>query len=103
MSYGLLLLRLFVGFAFFGHGTQKLFGWFGGHGPQGTGGFFTSIGFRSRARMAVLAGVAAAACRTPLAFRLPPPRPCRMIAVVMLVAILRLTFRSAFIAGSQLA
>ena len=49
MSYGLLLLRVFVGASFFGHGTQKLFGWFGGYGPQGTGGFFASQGYRNGA------------------------------------------------------
>jgi len=27
MSYGVLLIRVFVGASFFGHGTQKLFGW----------------------------------------------------------------------------
>ena len=40
MSYGLLLLRVVVGGTMFGHGAQKLFGWFGGYGPKGTGGFF---------------------------------------------------------------
>ena len=49
MSYGLLLLRVVVGLAFIGHGTQKLFGWFGGYGPQGTGGFFASQGYRAGA------------------------------------------------------
>jgi putative oxidoreductase len=29
-----------------GHGSQKLFGWFGGYGLAGTAGFFESIGFR---------------------------------------------------------
>lgn len=43
MSYGLLLLRIVVGAALFGHGAQKLFGWFGGHGPRGTGGFFGQL------------------------------------------------------------
>ena len=42
MSYdlGLLLLRLVVGGLLFGHGAQKLFGWFGGYGLAGTSGFF---------------------------------------------------------------
>lgn len=40
MDLGLLILRLVFGALFIGHGTQKLFGWFGGHGPSGTGGSF---------------------------------------------------------------
>src|ERR1035437_1658991 len=39
MKIGRLLLRLAVGGFLFGHGTQKLFGWFGGHGLEATGGF----------------------------------------------------------------
>jgi putative oxidoreductase len=37
MQLGRLLLRATVGEVFFVHGTQKLFGWFGGYGPDGTG------------------------------------------------------------------
>jgi len=36
MKIGALLLRLVVGGLFVGHGTQKLFGWFGGHGLDAT-------------------------------------------------------------------
>ena len=60
MSYGILLLRLVVGVAFVGHGTQKLFGWFGGYGPKGTGGFFASQGYRAPVLMAVVAGLSEA-------------------------------------------
>jgi putative oxidoreductase len=47
MSYRILLLRVVVRLAFVGHGTQKLFGWFGGYGPKETGGFFASQGYRA--------------------------------------------------------
>src|SRR5215207_4551365 len=40
MELGLLVLRIVVGLLFMGHGAQKLFGLFGGHGLQGTAGFF---------------------------------------------------------------
>jgi putative oxidoreductase len=46
MAYGMLFLRVVVGLLLFGHGAQKLFGWFGGHGPRGTAGFFGSLRFR---------------------------------------------------------
>ena len=49
MNLGRLFLRGVVGPLFVGHGTQKLFGWFDGHGLEGTGGFFESIGNCSRA------------------------------------------------------
>jgi putative oxidoreductase len=66
---------LTIGATFFVHGTQKLFGWFGGYGPDGTGQFFESLGLRPGKRNAIAAGateagggvlVAIGAC-TPLA------------------------------------
>jgi putative oxidoreductase len=44
VDLGRLLLRFTIGGTFFVHGTQKLFGWFGGYGPDGTGQFFESLG-----------------------------------------------------------
>jgi putative oxidoreductase len=57
MDVGLLVLRLVVGSLLVGHGTQKLFGWFGGGGIEGTGSFFASLGYPRAKQMAVLAGV----------------------------------------------
>ena len=70
-----LLARVTIGLLFVGHGTQKLFGWFGGGGPEGTGKFFESIGLRPGRRYALEAGAAeagggllfAAGAATPLA------------------------------------
>ena len=56
VSVGLLLLRLVVGLAMAAHGSQKLFGWFSGHGLAGTGGFFEMIGFKPGRLFAMLAG-----------------------------------------------
>lgn len=60
MDAGLLILRIVVGLLLVGHGTQKLFGWFGGHGLAGTGGFFESLGYRPGKPHAALAGLAEA-------------------------------------------
>src|SRR5215218_9586849 len=102
MSYGLLLLRVFVGLAFLGHGTQKLFGWFGGYGPQGTGGFFTSKGYRAGVLMAVAAGVCEAGGGVLLALGWLTPVACLLIATVMINAIGSVTFKRAFMLGSEL-
>jgi putative oxidoreductase len=39
----LLVIRLSVGVVIAGHGAQKLLGWFGGFGYEGTMGFFTGV------------------------------------------------------------
>lgn len=57
MDLGLLIIRLVIGVTFMGHGAQKLFGWFGGYGPKGTGGWMESIGIKPGVLMAVLAGL----------------------------------------------
>lgn len=57
---GLLALRLGFGAAAASHGAQKLLGWFGGFGIEGTGGFFESVGFTPGKRNATLAGLAEA-------------------------------------------
>src|SRR5437667_10777101 len=72
-AMGRLLLRLLVGGFFFGHGTQKLFGWFGGGGLDGTAGFFESIGLRPGRRHALAAGVAEAGGGVLLAAGLAAP------------------------------
>lgn len=57
-SWGLLTLRVPVGIIFLAHGAQKLFGWFGGYGLEGTGGFFASVGLEPGYLLALLAGSA---------------------------------------------
>src|SRR5882762_1429522 len=37
------ILRLVLGVVFFAHGAQKLLGWFGGFGFEGSMGFFTGM------------------------------------------------------------
>jgi putative oxidoreductase len=92
MEYGLLLLRLFVGAAFIGHGTQKLFGWFGGYGPQGTGGFFGSLGYRSPVLMAIVAGLCEVTGGTLLILGLATPLAAYLIATVMINAMVTVTW-----------
>lgn len=53
-----LALRIPVGIIFMAHGAQKLFGWFGGYGLEGTGQWMASIGLGPGVMMAFLAGSA---------------------------------------------
>ena len=55
-GYGLTVLRIFVGIIFAAHGSQKLFGWFGGGGLAGTAQWMESIGLAPGMLMAALAG-----------------------------------------------
>jgi putative oxidoreductase len=52
-----LVLRLTIGLLFIGHGTQKLFGWFGGPGLEGVASFFGSIGLHPPRKQALAAGL----------------------------------------------
>jgi len=50
-------MRGLIGALFVGHGTQKLFGWFGGPGLQGISGMMESLELRPPRRHAVAAGI----------------------------------------------
>ena len=99
MSSGLLLLRVVVGLAMFAHGAQKLFGWFGGHGPQGPAGFFGSLGFRRPLAMAIMAGLSEAAGLL-LVLGFLTPAAALAVASVMVVAIGSVHAKNGFFATS---
>ena len=86
---GLLIIRLVIGLLFAAHGTQKLFGWFGGYGIQGTGGWFESIGVKPGAAMAVLAGLGELGGGLLFALGLVTPLAAVLIIVPMIVAIVK--------------
>ena len=79
--------RLLVGGLFVGHGTQKLKGWFGGHGLDGTAGFMSSIDMHPGRRNAIAAGVTETAGGTMLALGLGTPLAAAAITGTMITAI----------------
>jgi putative oxidoreductase len=83
----LLVVRAVLGALFIGHGTQKLFGWFGGHGPEGTGQFFENVGVRPGRRNAIAAGAAEAGGGALLAAGLFTPLAGAALTSVMITAI----------------
>jgi putative oxidoreductase len=87
MDLGRFLLRLTVGATFFVHGTQKLFGWFGGYGPDGTGQFFESLGLRPGKRNALAAGSTETSCGILVALGLATPLAAAGLSAVMITAL----------------
>jgi len=87
MDIGLVLLRLTTGLILAAHGTQKLFGWFGGPGLDATGQFFETIGFLPGRRHALMAGLAETGGGLLLALGLFTPIGAALICSVMLVAV----------------
>ncbi len=89
MKIGRLLLRTTVGALFFGHGTQKLFGWFGGYGLDGTSKMFDQLGMRPGRRNAIAAGAAEAGGGAALVLGLATPFAASVLTSTMLTAINR--------------
>jgi len=86
MNTGLLLLRLVVGLLLVGHGSQKIFGLFGGPGLAGAGDFFHSIGFRPGKLMAIIAGTSELGAGVLLALGLLTPVASAAVIGTLVVA-----------------
>src|SRR5947199_6017965 len=88
MDAGLLVARTVFGLVMAAHGSQKLFGWFGGYGLAGTGGFFEQLGFRPGRLFAALASVSelVAGLLIALGF-LGPVGPALLLSVMIVAAV----------------
>ena len=95
-SAAALALRIPVGIIFAAHGAQKLFGWFGGYGLEGTGQFFGSIGLSPGYLMALLAGAAEFFGGLALIFGLLVRPAAASLAFTMLVAVFAVHFSKGF-------
>jgi putative oxidoreductase len=89
-----LALRVPVGIIFAAHGAQKLFGWFGGYGLEGTGAWMDSIGLSPGVLMAFLAGAAEFFGGLALILGLLTRPAAAALAVAMLVAIFSVHFEN---------
>jgi putative oxidoreductase len=86
MHLGLFLIHVVVGLLIAAHGSQKLFGSFGGAGLEGTGGVMESLGLVPGRRMALAAGLTEFAGGLLLAFGLFVPLAAALIAATYIVA-----------------
>lgn len=86
MDMGLFLLRVTVGLTLAAHGTQKLFGWFGGPGLDAIGPFFETLGFHPGRRHAFTAGLVETGAGLFLALGLLTPVAAAGAFSVMFVA-----------------
>jgi len=98
---GILLFRVIIGLAMAAHGTQKLFGWFGGYGLNGTGQFMESLGFRPGLTFAVMSGAGEFVGGLLVALGFLGPLGPALIIAVMLVAILTVHVRNGFFAANN--
>jgi len=94
MKIARLLLRLLVGGLFIGHGTQKLFGWFGGNGLDATAQGFENMGMRPGRRHALAGGIGEAGGGAALALGLATPLASGVLTAVMLTAIHRVHLKN---------
>jgi putative oxidoreductase len=94
MKIGRLLLRATVGGFFIGHGVQKLFGWFGGSGLEGTAEGFEQLGLRPAKANAVAAGLAETGGGALMVVGLETPLAAALLTATMLTAIKTVHFKN---------
>ena len=99
VSGGLLIVRLALGLAMAAHGSQKLFGWFGGYGVAGTAGYFEQLGFRPGKPYVVAASFNEIAGGLLVAFGFLGPVGPALVISPMVVAMLTVHRQKGFFAA----
>lgn len=93
---GITILRVIAGLTFAAHGSQKLFGWFGGYGLAGVAQWMESIGLAPGYVMALMAGSAEFFGGVALIIGLLVRPAAAVLAVTMLVAIFSVHLANGF-------
>ena len=101
ISAGLLVVRLVAGVLMAAHGSQKLLGWFGGHGIAGTGMFFEQLGFRPGRLFATIASVTEIVSGVLVALGLFGPLGPALMLSVMIVAAVSVHWKNGLFAQSN--
>lgn len=95
-AWGPLFLRLSVGAIFIVHGSQKLFGAFGGSGLNGFAGMLGQMGLKPAIAWAVLVGVVEFLGGIVLVLGIKTRFAALLIGIVMVVAIFGVHLKSGF-------
>ena len=101
LSTGLLLARLTLGLLMAAHGSQKLFGWFGGKGIVATAGIFDVIGFRPGRLFATVAAVTEIGSGLLVALGLLGPVGPALVISVMIVAAASMHWKNGIFAAAN--
>jgi len=101
VSAGLLVGRLVLGLAMAAHGSQKLFGWFGGYGIAGTAGFFEQLGFRPGRLFVITAALSEAASGLLIGLGLFGPVGPALLLSVMIVAAVSVHWKNGIFATAN--
>jgi len=96
MKLARLLARLFIGGMFIGHGTQKLFGWFGGPGIEGTTRMMGSLGLAPARSNAYAASLSETLGGTAIALGACTPAAAASLIATMTTAIRTVHIKNGF-------
>ena len=96
VDLGLLVLRVVIGLILMGHGSQKLFGWFGGPGLKGARGVAAKMGFWPAAFWGPLAALGEFGGGALLALGLLTPLAAVGIVAAMGIAVFRAHWKNGF-------
>lgn len=99
-SLGLFIIRLITGLTMIGHGTQKLFGWFGGPGLKGMGEGMKQMGMKNGLMMALFAGLSEAGGGVLFILGFLTPLASLLIVIPMIVAIQKVHLQNGFFSSN---
>jgi putative oxidoreductase len=98
---GILIVRVLFGMMIAAHGSQKLFGAFGGYGLEGTGRYFETLGFRPGVMFAAMAGLSELVGGFLLALGLFTPVGAAVVLATMCVAMFSVHLKNGFFAANN--
>jgi putative oxidoreductase len=100
LDLGFLFARVLIGLLMAAHGAQNLFGWFGGHGLEGTGAFMGQLGFQPGRLFATAAALGEVTSGVLIAVGLFGPVGPALMLAVMVVAAMSVHWRNGLFATS---